>query len=139
MSYTRKMPCRGWGAATDTPKLCLSFPSPVDQDREPPYLCSPVILLGDGLVPLLAGCVPAKGQQVSATTHGMSLAGLSPYLGWGDSNRKIFSLFPPGSNAATHQICIRTLIPSTSMVFILKSTPGIGMGEAVGVSWCFPL
>lgn len=25
---------------------------------------------------------------------------------------------------STHQICIRTLMPSTSMVFILKSTPG---------------
>lgn len=88
MSYTRKIPCRGWEVAVDTPKLCLSFPSPVHQDREPPYLCPPVVLLGDGLVPLLASRVPAQGQRVSATTHGMSLAGLSPYLGWGkwDSN-----------------------------------------------------
>lgn len=49
------------------------------------------------------------------------------------------SPLPSGSSPATHQICIRTLIPSTSMVFILKSTPGIGMGEVVecpGVFLC---
>lgn len=63
MSYTRKMPCRGWGVAVDTPKLCLNFPSPVYQDGEPPYLSPPVVLLGDGLVPLLAGCVPAQQQD----------------------------------------------------------------------------
>lgn len=86
MSYTRKMPCRGWGVAVDTPKLCLSFPFSMYQDGEPPYLSPPVVLLGDGLVPLLASCVPAQRQRVSATTHGRSLSGLSPYLGWGEQD-----------------------------------------------------
>lgn len=47
---------------------CLSFPSPVHQDGTPPapYLCPPVILLGDGLVPLLACRVPAAGESGSA-------------------------------------------------------------------------
>lgn len=66
----------------------------------------------------------------------MSLAGLSPYLGV-NGTQIPQNFLPPGSSPATHQICIRTLIPSTSMVFILKSTPGIGMGEAVGCPGVF--
>lgn len=70
------------------------------------HLCSSVVLFSDGLISLLACCVPACKHTSD------------------QPRRQSQHCENKTSRAVTYHICIRTLMPSISKVFILKSTPG---------------
>lgn len=84
------------------------------------YLCPPVVLLGDGLVPLLPCRVPGGMEGVGEIIP-YPMPQMNPEGGH-------HGAWPPPS---THQIWMRTLMPSTSIVFILKSTPAWEEGSFI--------
>lgn len=70
------------------------------------HLCTPVVLFGDGVITFLTCRIPAQTTKPSRRSHNMHVSILWMQLSY-----------------ITYHICTRTLIPSSSSVFILKSTP----------------